>query len=179
MIEVRWHGRGGQGAVTASEILAEAAIREGLNALAYPEFGAERRGAPVKAYTKIASREEIIPRTPILEPDVVVVMDPSLLALPETTVGLKPSSTLIINTSRRPWEVIKPGLNVKVVTLDATKIAIDKLGKPIVNTALLGALIKHISLVRLEALIWAIKRRFPSKLAEPNIEAMMEAFRAS
>ncbi|MEB3787794.1 MAG: 2-oxoacid:acceptor oxidoreductase family protein [Desulfurococcales archaeon] len=177
LYEIRWHGRGGQGAVTAAVILAKAAIYEGKHAQAYPEFGAERRGAPVRAYTRISDKP-IRTRSPILKPDIVVVLDRSL---PPSLFlsGLKPQGTLIMNTPLSPGEAAsKLGIEglYRVYTVDATRIALEKLGAPIVNTAMVGALAAVTGLVGLESIEWAIVDTLPGKVAEKNIQAVREAF---
>ena len=174
--EIRWHGRGGQGAVTASMILAMAAVYEGKYAQAFPEFGAERRGAPVKAYTRIDD-EPIRTRAPILSPDIVVVLDPSL---PKELYlqGVKPSTVFIVNTKRGREEVardlgVDPG---RVHTVDATRIALEILKVPIVNTAMVGALIGVVPLVRLESVERAIRETFGGRIAEANVLAVRKAY---
>ena len=176
MIEIRWHGRGGQGAVTASELVAAAAILEGKNALAFPEFGAERRGAPVRAYTRI-SDSPIIARTPIINPDIVVILDPSLI-MREYIEDLKEGGTIIINTKLSPRK-IRERLGAQaanIVTVDATSIAIKYIGRPIVNTAILGAFVKGTGLVKLDTLSTLIRERFPGELGEANVRAVKEAY---
>ena len=174
-IEIRWHGRGGQGAVTASMILAEAAILQGKHAQAFPEFGAERRGAPVKAYTRI-SEKPIYTRAPIIQPDVVVVLDSSLA--PSIYIeGLKKGGVLIINTKKSVDEVRKSvgRDDVKIVRVDATKIALEVLKAPFVNMAMLGAVVKAIPIVDIPFIEEAIKENF-GKRAQPNILAMKRAY---
>jgi len=175
-IEIRWHGRGGQGAVTASELVAAAAILEGWNALAFPEFGAERRGAPVRAYTRI-SDELIIPRTPIVKPDIVVILDPSLL-INDYVADLREGGVVVVNTRGGPDYIAeKLGLSGgKVVTVDATTIAVKHIGRPIVNTAILGALVKGTGIVQLDTLIKLIRERFPGASGESNVRAVVEAY---
>ena len=138
MIEIRWHGRGGQGAVTSVELLALAAIEEGKYAQGFPAFGPERRGAPVMAYNRV-SEKPIKIRSGIYNPDVVVVLDPSLVGLVNVTDGLKPDGLLIINTSKSA-PVIREQLKYKgkLATVDATHIAREELGVPIANTTMLG-----------------------------------------
>ncbi len=175
-LEIRWHGRGGQGAVTAAIVVAEAAIYEGKYAQAYPEFGAERRGAPVRAYNRI-SDEPIYTRAPILTPDIVVVLDSSL---PKEVYleGLKSGGWLIMNT-KKSIEEVKQFIgrdDIKVAVVDATKIALDVLKAPIVNTAMVGALIKVVPIVKIESVEEAIRTVFSPKIAEPNIEAVRRAF---
>ncbi|HDI02431.1 MAG TPA: pyruvate synthase [Ignisphaera sp.] len=175
-IEIRWHGRGGQGAVTAAIIVAQAAIFEGKYAQAYPEFGAERRGAPVRAYNRV-SDEPIYTRAPILTPDVVVVLDSSL---PKELYmeGLKSGGYLVMNTKKSIDEVKQYiGRNdIKIAVVDATRIALETLGIPIVNTAMVGALVKVLPIVKIERVEEAIRENFSGRLAEVNIQAVRKAY---
>ena len=176
MIEIRWHGRGGQGAVTSAELLARAAIDEGKYAQAFPSFGPERRGAPVMAFDRISDNAPIRIRAEITEPDVVVVLDSTLLRVVDVTSGLKPSGTLVINSSRPLKEVAAEHQNSwRLALIDATKIARELLGVNIVNTTMLGALLKATGVVKLDSLIEPLKDRF-GRLAERNISAMKQAF---
>lgn len=175
-VEIRWHGRGGQGAVTASMILAEAAIYQGKYAQAFPEFGAERRGAPVRAYTRV-SEEPILSRAPIIEPDVVVVLDPSL----DKSLyigGLKSNGVLVINTRKSIGDIVKDigRSDIKIARVDATKIALEVLKAPFVNMAMLGAVAKAVPIVDTTYIEEAIKENFRPKIAEANIQAMRRAF---
>ncbi|MEM1541097.1 MAG: 2-oxoacid:acceptor oxidoreductase family protein [Ignisphaera sp.] len=175
--EIRWHGRGGQGAVTASVVTAEAAVYQGKYAQAYPEFGAERRGAPVRAYTRV-SDEPIHTRSPILYPNVVVVLDPSLnksLYLE----GIKQYGTLIINTKKSLSE-LKTYIgreDLKIARVNATQIALDILKNPFVNMAMIGALIKVVPIVDITYVEEVIKESFRPKVAEANIEAVRRAYK--
>ncbi len=177
MIEIRWHGRGGQGAVTASQVTAEAAIIEGKYAQAFPEFGAERRGAPVKAYTRIDEKPIYI-RSPIVEPDIVVILDPSLLVSEPVLEGLKKNGWIIIN-SKKPVDEIKKTLersDVRIAKVDADTIALQILKVPIVNTAMLGVLVKATRIVSLDSIIDAVSRRFSERIAKLNIEVIKKAY---
>ena len=177
LIEIRWHGRGGQGAVTSTELLAQAAINEGKFAQAFPSFGPERRGAPVLAFVRIDSKEPIRIRAEITEPDVVVVLDPNLLRIVNVTSGLKEKGTLILNT-QRSFQDIESELGAKwqLATIDATKIAQELLGVPIVNTTMIGALLRATGVVKMESLLEPLRHRF-SRLAERNISAMEKAYK--
>jgi len=174
-IEIRWHGRGGQGAVTAATVLAEAAVMDGLYAQAFPEFGAERRGAPVKAYNRIG-KSPIRTRSPIRTPDVVVVLDTSLsptVYLP----GLKDKGYLVVNTRLNPLEFkSKIGVKASVAAVNATKIALDVLGVPIVNMAMLGALLRVTGVVSMENIEKAVLETFGGRIGELNVEAVRRAF---
>ena len=177
LIEVRWHGRGGQGAVTSAELVAQAAINEGKYAQAFPAFGAERRGAPVVAFVRIDnSNKPILIRSEITEPDVVVVLASGLLRVVDVTSGLKADGILVINTPKEAEEIIKEfDLNCSLATVDATKIARELLGVPIVNTSMIGALLKAAEVVKLESLLEPLRQRF-GRLAERNISAMQKAY---
>ena len=176
LIEIRWHGRGGQGAVTSAELLAKAAIDEGKFAQAFPAFGPERRGAPVVAFDRIDSLAPIRVRAEIREPDVVIVLDPTLLSVVKVTAGLKPKGILIINTSKDFATIEKDfGSEWKLALVDANTIAREVLGVTIVNTTMLGALLKAVAVVKMESLIEPIKERF-ERIAEKNINAVKRAF---
>ena len=175
MIEIRWHGRGGQGAVTTVEMLAQAAIAEGKYAQGFPSFGPERRGAPVAAFNRVDDKQIKI-RSGIYEPDVVVVLDPTLIGLVNVTDGLKPGGVLIVNTAKPPEEIRKStGFKGRVATVDATKIARQELGVPITNTTMLGAIIKAVSPVKVDSLSGLLKQRF-GRLAPRNMTALKRAF---
>lgn len=176
--EIRWHGRGGQGAWTASELLAKAAILEGKYIQSFPEFGPERMGAPVNSYTRISSKP-IKLHCSIYNPDVVVVLDPTLLKTVPVTQGLKENGVLIINTKEKPTEIRnKLGLKKgKVWTVPATEIAIKILGKPITNTAMIGVVARATQVVSLESIEKAAKERFPPNVAEKNIAIIREAYK--
>ena len=177
MIEIRWHGRGGQGAVTAAVLLAQAAINEGKYAQSFAEFGPERRGAPVVAFTRI-NDNPIYVRCHIYNPDVVVILAPKLMTTLNVTDGLKKNGCIIINTVKQPEEV-KAAINFSglVATVDATKIALEELNAPIVNTAILGSIVKTTNLVKLEAVNEALRKRFSGSVAEKNINAVTRAFK--
>ena len=176
LIEIRWHGRGGQGAVTSAELVARAAINEGKYAHAFPSFGPERRGAPVLAFTRIGGNERIRIRAEITQPDVVVVLDPGLLGIVNVTAGLKAGGIVIVNTTK-PAEQIRQEFNINwpLAVVDATKIARELLGVPITNTTMVGALVKATGVVKLESLVEPLKDRF-GRMAERNINAMKRAY---
>lgn len=177
--EVRWHGRGGQGVVTASDLLARAAILEGKYVYHAPEFGPERRGAPVRAYTRI-SDEPIEQHFGIYNPDAVVVIDPSLLKLHDLILsGIKPGGLLVVNA-----KAIESGLLDRVKELrlslwsvDAYTIAMNVFGNPLYNTPMLGAFTKAAGLVKLESVLSVVKERFRSPAVfERNAEAIKKAY---
>lgn len=179
MLEIRFHGRGGQGAVKASDILAMAAFAEGKEVQAFPFFGVERRGAPVTAFTRI-SDEEIRIHCYIYEPDVLIVLDPTLIGSVPLTEGLQPNGKIIINTVRKPEEFPFPKVeNPIVYTVDCSSIALKYgLGTkeaPIVNTAILGAVAKATGLVSIQSTMDAIRERIPVK-REENAQAAKETY---
>jgi 2-oxoacid:acceptor oxidoreductase gamma subunit (pyruvate/2-ketoisovalerate family) len=171
MIEIRFHGRGGQGAVTAARLLAEAAFNEGKYCQAFPSFGAERRGAPVLAFTRIDNKQIRI-RTLVYEPNYVVVLDPTLLEVINVAAGLKKGGIIVVNAKEVPEEL----KTWKVATVDATTIALEFLGSPITNTAMLGAFAKATKLVSLNSVVKVIEGYFGGKLAEKNVAAVKAAY---
>lgn len=179
LVEFRWHGRGGQGAWTASELLARTALDEGKYIQSFPEFGPERMGAPVTAFTRI-STEPIRLHCAIYEPDVVIVLDNTLLKTVPVTAGLnRDEDCLIINSSEEP-AVLKEELKVtkgKVWTVPATDIAMKILGAPITNTALLGVVAKATEIVSLDGIRKTLKGKFRPDLAEKNYSVILEAYK--
>jgi pyruvate ferredoxin oxidoreductase gamma subunit len=176
LLEIRWHGRGGQGAVTSAELMAQAAISEGKYAQAFPSFGPERRGAPVQAFNRIDSKEPVRIRADITDPDVVVVLDPGLLSIVNVTSGLKEGGIVIINTRKTAEEIrAEFGINHPLATVNATRIAREVLGVPIVNTTMFGALIRVTGIVKKESAHAPLEKRF-GRLGERNIKAMETAY---
>ncbi len=181
MIEIRIHGRGGQGAVIASQILAEAAFREGRHVQAFPSFGSERRGAPVAAFVRIDGRP-IQVRTEIYHPDGLVVLDESLISqkLVDVTQGLKPGAWILINSSHGPEAFAELG-DFRIATVDASHIAVKhhlgSITAPIVNTAICGAVAAVTGLFSLDNLADAIRAHVPIK-PEENVQAALEAAEA-
>ena len=181
MYEVRFHGRGGQGAVTAANILAIAAFKAGKYTQSFPFFGVERRGAPVMAFTRM-DNEKIKIKTQVYEPDAVVVLDPSLLETVDITSGLKKNGVIILNSKKKPDEL---GCDNPVATVDATAIAIDHgLGSktaPIVNTSILGAYAKAMEVlgregqVPIDKILEAVEEKAPVKPKE-NADATRKAY---
>lgn len=175
MIEVRWHGRGGQGAVTSGEMLTLAAIEENKYAQGFPLFGPERRGSPVAAFTRVDEKQIKI-RHYVYIPDVVVVLDAGLVDAVDVTEGLKPEGAIVVNTSMSVEEMKKKlGFKGKVATVNANRIAWDELGVPIVNTTMLGALLKVVPIVKLSSIEGPLKHRF-GKIAGKNINALKRAY---
>lgn len=172
--EVRWHGRGGQGAVTAAHILAEAAFLQGYRGVtSVPAFGAERRGVPVTASTRFA-HQPIRIYSQIETPDVVVVLDETLLNDPATTEGLKFGGWLVVNSPSQPGQLRLAG-EFNIATADATKVSLELgitlAGLVLVNTAILGAFSKAAGLVSLESIEGALRKRFVNPSADTNIKA--------
>ncbi len=177
MIEIRLHGRGGQGAVTASRLLATAAFLENNHSQSIPMYGTERRGAPVTAFVRIGEKDKMV-RSLIHEPDYVVVLDSLLRKTVNITEGLKDGGMLILNSSVAPDEIelLKP---YKVATVDATGIALETLGRPITNTAILGSFVKATGEIRLESIIEAVKQQWKGTLGEINVKAVEAAYEAT
>ncbi|MCK4390844.1 MAG: pyruvate ferredoxin oxidoreductase subunit gamma [Desulfobacterales bacterium] len=175
MIEIRVHGRGGQGAVTSTELIALAAINEGKYAQAFPSFGPERRGAPVMAFVRIGDTP-IRTREKVYRPDIVVVLDPTILKIVDVTTGLKKDGMVILNTSKSEKEIRKEfGIKARMAPVNATEIAMRHLGRPITNTTMLGALIKATHVIDVESMEEPLKKRF-GRIAEKNLNAMREAY---
>ena len=181
MLEIRVHGRGGQGAVTTGQILAIAAFYDNKQSQTFPMFGVERTGAPVEAFVRI-SKDKINIRSEIYHPDIVLVLEPSLIQAVDVTKGLKDNGTLIINTNQTKDKLGIKG-NYKVYTVDATSIALKIFGKAIVNTAVLGAFAAVTKTISLESLKKAINERFLTTkgklLADLNNKAIEEVYNAS
>jgi pyruvate ferredoxin oxidoreductase gamma subunit len=176
LFEIRWHGRGGQGAVTSAELLARAAISEGKYAQAFPSFGPERRGAPVLAFDRISADEPIRVRAEITEPDAVVILDSGLISIVDVAAGLKKGGKIVVNTKKSPEDIAADfDSNWGLAVVDATTIAQELLGVNIVNTTMLGALLKATGVVKIESLFEPLEDRF-GRLAERNINAMKKAF---
>ncbi|ERK56621.1 MULTISPECIES: 2-oxoacid:acceptor oxidoreductase family protein [Oscillospiraceae] len=173
MTEIRWHGRGGLGAFTAARLLGNAAsIYEGKYALAFPSFGPERRGAPVFAFTRIDT-SPITDRSEVVECDCAIVLDDTLFGDPVKN-GLKPGATVIVNTTKDAGAFAVEGC--KVVTVDATGLALEILGRPITNVPLLGALIAATDMVSLASAEAAIDDQLAPKLREKNKKLLNKAF---
>ena len=177
MIEIRFHGRGGQGAVVASKVLAVALFSEGKFVQSFPAFGVERRGAPVMAFTRVDA-DYIDLRCEIYNPNHVIVLDPSLLEAADVSKGLREGGTILINSDHPPTDFDQFS-SFEVATIDASAIAVDHgLGTrqhPIVNTAILGAFARQSGLVGLDSVVEAIKGEVPFKLEE-NAQAARDAF---
>jgi len=183
MIEIRWHGRGGQGAKTASLLLADAAFNTGKFIQGFPEYGPERMGAPMTAYNRIGEKE-IRVHSNVYEPDYVVVVDDTLIGPVDVTNGLKEDGAILINTTQSVEEVRKKlkGYSGKVYVLDATKISLECLKANFPNTALLAAIIKITNILDREALMKDMEESFKHKFARkpeviaPNMECLARGF---
>ena len=177
MLEIRFHGRGGQGAVVATILLAKAFFRAGYSVQSFPLFGVERRGAPVEAYLRL-DREEILVRTNVYTPDHVVVLDTTLLKGIDVSRGLKPMGWILLNTPASPADFARFS-NFRLACVDATEIALGHaLGTrthPIVNTAMMGALARVLGAPPMDAVAGAIEEEITEKV-EANIEASLEAY---
>jgi pyruvate ferredoxin oxidoreductase gamma subunit len=180
MLQIRIHGRGGQGVVTAAELLSVAAFQQGSHAQAFPSFGSERTGAPVVAFCRIDDRE-IRLREPILAPDVLIVQDPTLLHQVDVFQGLKPEGFVLIN-SRRSFDelgladIAQRFRRERLIAVPATEIALKHLGRPLPNAVLLGGFAALSGLVTLDAVAHAIRDKFSGKVGEGNVAAATEAF---
>jgi len=178
LVEIRWHGRGGQGAVTAAKIFAEAALAEGKYIQAFPEYGPERMGAPVKAFDRLSDKQ-IRLHSQVYHPSIVIVIDPTLIGSVNVTEGLAEDGVVIVNSPKPPRDIKKDlGLNSqKVYTVDAAKISLETLGKFIPNTPMLGALVKSSGLVSLEKILEEVKKMFGGKLKEEIIQSNLDAIK--
>ncbi len=175
MVEIRFHGRGGQGAVTSAELTALAAIEEGKYAQAFPSFGPERRGAPVMAFVRV-SEQPIRSREKVYNPDIVVVLDPSLLQIVNVEAGLKDGGLVILNTKKTLDEIrSETGIKARLAIVDASKIAMETMRVPITNTTMLGALLKAAGLMSIDALRAPVQHRF-GPIAEKNLKACVRAY---
>jgi pyruvate ferredoxin oxidoreductase gamma subunit len=178
LTEIRWHGRGGQGVVTAGKLLAETAMGSGQYFQAFPDYGPERMGAPIRAFTRLSSHPITI-HSQIEEPHVVLVLDPTLLGSVPVTDGLKADGTLLVNTSMSPAEVreatgFKTG---QVFTVDASHIAIDEIGREITNTPMIGAFAHATGLFDIDDLAEQLRAWFGKKISQDLIEANVRALR--
>ncbi|MCD6169265.1 MAG: 2-oxoacid:acceptor oxidoreductase family protein [Candidatus Latescibacteria bacterium] len=181
MIEVRWHGRGGQGAKTAAYLLAESAMQEGKYIQAFPEYGPERMGAPMMAFTRISDNPIRI-HCHVKTPQVVAVLDPTLLETVDILDGVPKDGTVVVNTAESP-DSLRRTLSIsgrRLFTVPATQIALETIGKPIPNTPMIGAMIKASGLLNIEAVITNTRKSFEKKFSglvvEKNIQAIRRAY---
>jgi len=177
LMEIRFHGRGGQGAVTGVRLLSTAMYYEGKYTLGIPMYGTERRGAPVQSFLRV-SDDRIYERDLVHEPDMVVVLDPLLAKTVPVTQGLKKGGLVLVN---HPHSGLETGIGgpYKVATVDATKVAMETIGRPITNTAILGAFAKVTGMVKLSSLEEAAHHQWSGRIGEMNIKAMQKAYEAA
>jgi pyruvate ferredoxin oxidoreductase gamma subunit len=179
MTEIRWHGRGGQGTVTAAKVLADACLSGGRHVQAFPEYGPERAGAPLRAYNRISSKE-LRMHCPVLNPDVVSVVDATLLDTINIAEGGKEETIFLVNTTKDPKEIrgkLNIGPKQRIFTVDASKIALDCFGRPLPNSPMLGALCKITGLIPLEHLLEDVRKSFGKKFSQKIIDGNLEATR--
>jgi pyruvate ferredoxin oxidoreductase gamma subunit len=179
MFQVRIHGRGGQGVVTAAEMLSIAAFDEGRHAQAFPSFGSERTGAPVVAFCRIDDRE-IRLREPIMEPDALIIQDPTLLHQVDVFAGLKKDGYILINTNKTfdqlgLGDFVRDWHRERLCTVPAMELALKHVGRPVPNVPLLGGFAAVAGVLKLESVIRAIEERFSGKVAQGNVAAAREA----
>jgi pyruvate ferredoxin oxidoreductase gamma subunit len=174
LIEIRFHGRGGQGAVTASRIIAIAAYEEGKYSQAIPMYGTERRGAPLTAFVRIDD-VRVKERELVHNPDISIVLDPLIAKQQSVVDNLKAGGLVLLNTADEPKDV-KLGGDFKVATVDATTIALETLGRPITNTAILGAFAKVTGLIKVDSIEKAINKNFPGRIGEMNVAAVKRSY---
>lgn len=176
MIEFRIHGRGGQGSVAAAYLLAGAAFEAGYTCQAFPAFGAERRGAPVTAFVRV-SDAPITLRSQVHAPDYLIVQDPSLLKNPGLTAGLKPGGGMLVNSTKDP-DAVSAEFGVRAMCVPATEMAVEEIGRPIPNTALLAALLALTGDIPQSALAEAIRKRFHGAVLDKNLALIARAAQA-
>ncbi len=176
--EIRWHGRGGQGVKTAALLLAEVALAEGKYSQGFPDYGPERMGAPIRGYTR-ASERPVRMHCAIANPDAVVVLDPTLLGVVDVASGLKDKGVILINSKEGPSAVAER-FNLgkfRVMTVDATGISLEEIGRAIPNTPMVGALLKAVAVVSIDALCENMRKEFSKKFSEKIVEGNISAAR--
>jgi pyruvate ferredoxin oxidoreductase gamma subunit len=179
MLEVRWHGRGGQGTVTAAKVFADACLSGGRYVQAFPEYGPERAGAPLRAYNRVSTKE-LRMHCPVLKPNIVAVVDATLLDAINVADGAPDDAAFIVNTAKDPKEIrekLKAKPSQKVFTIDATKIAMESFGRPMPNSPMVGTLAKVSGLVSREQILEDVKKSFGKKFAQKIIDGNLEATR--
>lgn len=178
-IEIRWHGRGGQGTVTAAKVLADACLSDGGYVQAFPEYGPERAGAPIRAFNRI-SDSVIRMYGPVLHPKVISIADATLMDAVNVTEGAPDDGIYVVNTSKDPQEVrekLQPKESQKVFAIDATRIAMDCFGRPMPNSSMLGAICKATAVVDMDTLLDNVKKSFGKKFAQKVIDGNLDAAR--
>ena len=179
ILEVRWHGRGGQGTVTAAKVFADACLSGGRYVQAFPEYGPERSGAPLRAYNRVSSKE-LRMHCPVLKPNIVAVVDATLLDSINVLDGAPDNAIVVVNSVKDPREVrekLKAKPTQKVFTVDATKIAMDCIGRPLPNSPMVGVLAKVSGLVSLDQILEDVKKSFGKKFSQKIIDGNLEAVR--
>lgn len=177
LIEIRWHARAGQGAVTAAKLVAETALSQGRYMQAMPEYGPERTGAPLKAYTRVCD-EPIEVHNNIVNPQIVVVLDETLLDIENVTTGIKEDGTIVLNSRMAPEEArekLGVGEGIVVATVDASGIAMDAIGRNIPNTPIVAALSKVTGVIPIDSLVEHLKTSFAKKFSQEVIDANLES----
>lgn len=176
-LELRWHGRGGQGTVTAAKVLADTCLSGGRHVQAFPEYGPERAGAPLRAYNRISSKE-LRMHCPVLSPNIIAVVDATLIDSVNISEGAKEDSLFVINTTKDPGEIrekLSASPKQKVFTVDATKIALECFGRALPNSPMLGAVCKITGIVSLDHLLDDIRKSFGKKFSQKIIDGNIEA----
>ncbi|OIO28559.1 MAG: pyruvate synthase [Nitrospirae bacterium CG_4_10_14_3_um_filter_44_29] len=179
MVEIRWHGRGGQGTVTAAKVLADACLSSGRYVQAFPEYGPERSGAPLRAYNRISSKE-LRMHCPVLNPQIVSIVDATLLDSINVADGATKDAIFVVNTAKNAKELrekLKAEPGQKIFTIDATNIAIDCIGRALPNAPMLGAICKATNIVTLNNLLEDIRKSFGKKFSQKIIDGNLEAAR--
>lgn len=177
MVEVRWHGRGGQGTVTAAKVFADACLSGGRYVQAFPEYGPERSGAPLRAYNRV-SEKELRMHCPVLKPNIVAVVDATLLDSINVLDGAPEDAMVVVNSAKDPKEIrekLKAKPTQKVFTIDATKIAIECIGRPMPNSPMVGVLAKISGLVSLDQILEDVRKSFGKKFSQKIIDGNLEA----
>jgi pyruvate ferredoxin oxidoreductase gamma subunit len=178
MLEIRWHGRGGQGAKTAVFLLAESLVEQGKYAQGFPDYGPERMGAPIRGYNRI-SNEPVKLHCGVDSPAIVVVLDPTLIGTIDITAGLKPDGKVLVNSPDTP-EQMRKTLGIKggkVFTVDATGIALEEIGRPIPNSPMIGALLKVTDLADIDSMAAIIGKKFEGKFSDAVVEGNKKAMK--
>ena len=176
-VEIRWHGRGGQGTVTAAKVFADACLSDGRFVQAFPEYGPERAGAPLRAYNRVSSRE-LRMHCPVLKPDIVVIVDATLIDGIDVAEGAPDDAAFIVNTGMGPVKIrekIEAKPSQRIYTVDGTKIALETMGRPMPNAAMVGALSKVSGMVSLEEILQEVKKSFGKKFSQGIIDSNLEA----
>ena len=185
MTEIRWHGRGGQGAKTAATLVAMVALEEGKYSQGFPEYGPERMGAPIRAFNRI-SLEPVRMSTAVRSPSIVIVLDDSLLDTVDVTEGSSDETIFLINTARQPTDATRDAFRSRIggkgaiFIVDANRVAVETIGRPIPNTPMVGAMLRATKILPMETVVAGIEhklgKKFPPKVVEGNVRAMKRAY---